>query len=145
MAVGSWKNCQPTEKKVLGRRVINVVRKKTPSKYFEWGKQVYLLKEKVQPDVEISIMGVKRIARCVVYMRNELARIASEIAAANSETSLNSTTQIQVAEIEAAVNQLFPKQLAQGALQHALEAMNYYQSQKDDNQPDNLLGQLDKI
>ncbi|PNX60377.1 hypothetical protein L195_g051896 [Trifolium pratense] len=140
MAKGSWKNCEPTEKRVLGRRVINVFRKKIPSIYFPWAKHVYLLRKKVELDLELSTLGLRKIARYVLSMRNELARIASEIAAANSET-----TEIQVPEIEAAVNQLFPKQLAEGALQHALEAMNYYQSQKDDNQPDNLLGQVERI
>jgi hypothetical protein len=58
MAVVSWKNCHQTEKKVLGRRVINVVRKKPPR---------YL---------EISVSGLRKIVRfIVVYMRNELARI----------------------------------------------------------------------
>jgi hypothetical protein len=95
---------QPTEPK---HRLL-----KTP---FLWGSEIVSIRKQVCPDLKMDAGSLKMMDAMVNYFMKTLIKEATKHVDSNG---------LDVREIMAAVNQVFPEQLAKNAHQHGLEVVN---------------------
>jgi len=84
-------------------------------KPFLWGSGIVNIRKQVRPDLKMQLGSVKMMDAMVNYFMKTLIKEATNHVDSNG---------LDVREIMAAVNQVFPEQLAKNAHQRGLEAVN---------------------